>query len=146
MRRIASLVLVLVLACAVGVLYAQDSTKAATSAKSGMKMSSKEMDTTVSGEVVDVSCYLRHGDKGMGDGHKSCAEACAKSGSPLGILTKDGKLYVSVLPDDHSTGPNAILMDHVAHQVEATGIVRTKAGVRGMMISKVEMAKPAAHQ
>jgi hypothetical protein len=141
MRRTALILLVLVLACAVGLIYAQGTPKAA---KSDAKMASKEKETTVKGEVVDVSCYLRHGDSGMGDGHKSCAEACAKAGTPLGILTKDGKLYVSVLPDDHSTGPNAVLLEHVAHQVEATGIVRTKGGVRGIMISKVEEAKPAA--
>lgn len=143
MRQITSALIVLVLACAVGLVYAQDSTKAA---KATTKMSAKEKEMTVKGEVVDVSCYLRHGDKGMGDGHKGCAEACAKAGSPLGILTKDGKLYVSVLPDDHSEGPNAKLMEHIAHQVEATGIVRTKGGVRGIMISKVEMAKPAEGQ
>lgn len=106
--------------------------------KSKTEKISKE--TSITGEVVDVSCYLAHGSKGMGDDHKSCAEACAKNGSPLGILEKGGKLYVSVLPDDHSTGPNAKLLDHIAHQVKATGIVRTKGGVNGIMITKVEMA------
>src|ERR1041385_3593590 len=160
MMRYGALLVVLALACAVSSGYAQDSAKAAAPAKSEMKMAPKDKEMTVAGEVVDVSCYLRHGDKGMGDSHAACAAACAKAGSPLGILTKDGKLYVSVrsplgiltkdgklyvsvLPDDHSTGPNTILMDHVAHQVEATGVVRTKGGVRGIMITKVEMAKPA---
>jgi len=140
MRHSLSILIILVLACAVGSVSAQDAAKG-TNAK--MKMSSKEKEMTVKGEVVDVSCYLRHGDKGTGNDHKSCAEACAKAGGPLGILTKEGKLYVSVLPDDHGAGPNAILMEHIAHQVEVTGLVRTKSGVRGIMISKVEMAKPA---
>ena len=143
MKLITAVLIVLVLACAAGSTYAQDPAK---STKTKMKMASKEKEVTVTGEVVDVSCYLRHGDQGMGDAHKACAEACAKAGTPLGILTKDGKLYVSVLPDDHSKGPNAILMEHVAHQVEATGIVRTKAGIRGIMISKVEMAEPPKQQ
>ncbi len=109
--------------------------------KSGKSMAKKTAkETTIDGEVVEVSCYLAHGEKGMGEEHKACGEACAKNGSPLGILTKDGKLYVSVLPDDHSTGPNAKLIDHIAHQVRATGIVRSKGGVNGMMITKVEMA------
>ncbi len=143
MKRISVVLVVLALACAIGTGYAQDSAKATKAAHTEMKMASKEKEITVAGEVVDVSCYLRHGDKGIGDSHAACAAACAKAGSPLGILTKDGKLYVSVLPDDHSTGPNAMLMEHVAHQVEATGIVRTKGGIRGIMLSKVEMAKPA---
>ena len=102
-------------------------------------MKSKVKESTVKGEVVDVSCYLAHGKDGIGDGHKECAAACAKNGGMLGILTKDGTLYVSVLPDDHKTGPNAILMDHVSHNVEATGIVRKKGGVNGIMITKVDM-------
>ena len=104
----------------------------------------KEM--VIKGEVVDVSCYLAHGKNGIGDEHKSCGEACAKNGGPLGILTKDGTLYVSVLPDDHSTGPNAKLMDHIAHQVEATGVVRKKGGINGIMITKVEMAGGSQQQ
>jgi hypothetical protein len=93
--------------------------------------------TVIRGEVVDVSCYLAHGEKGVSEGHQSCAEACAKAGGPLGILTKDKMLYISVLPDDHSAGPNAKLMEHVGHQVEATGIVRVKGGVNGIMVSSV---------
>jgi hypothetical protein len=116
--------------------------KATSMASAKSKAMAKE--TTIKGEVVDISCYLAHGKKGMGPDHKECAVACAKNGSPLGILTKEGKLYVSVLPDDHSTGPNAILMDHVADQVKATGIVRSKGGVNGFMITKVEPAESAA--
>jgi len=98
-----------------------------------------EKEITVKGEVVDLACYVMGGSKG--DEHKACAEACAKAGGSLGILTADGKLYVSLLPDDHKKGPNAILMDHIAHMVEATGYVRTSGGVQGIMIKSVAMAK-----
>lgn len=124
--------------------FGQGDEKAAKTEKHKMSKAAKEM--TISGQVVDVSCYLAHGDKGIGDDHKACAEACAKNGGPLGVLTKDGKLYVSVLPDDHSTGPNAKLMDHVAHEVQVTGLVRNKGGVNGIMITKVEMAGGEAEQ
>jgi len=98
-----------------------------------------EKEVTVKGEVVDVACYMMGGAKG--DDHKACAEACAKAGGSLGILTADGKLYVSLLPDNHKQGPNAVLMDHIAHTVEATGYVRTSGGVQGIMIKTVAMAK-----
>ena len=110
----------------------------------GQKSEKKGKETTVTGEVVDVSCYLAHGKNGMGDEHKGCGEACAKNGGPLGIVTKDGKLYVSVLPDDHSAGPNAKLIDHISHNVTATGIVRSQGGTQGIMITKVEMTKSGA--
>ena len=132
MKRYLAVLFALLLA--VGVLPAQDAMKGKKAAKPAAK------ETTVKGEVVDVSCYLAHGDKGMGADHQSCAEACAKAGGPLGILTKEKKLYVSVLPDDHSAGPNAKLLEHVGHDVEVTGLVRTKGGVNGIMITNVSMA------
>ena len=98
-----------------------------------------EKEASITGEVVDVSCYLHGGAKG--EGHKDCAVACAKAGGALGILTADGKLYVSMLPDYHKASPNAILMDHITHTVTAKGMVRSKGGVNGIMIKGVEMAK-----
>ena len=99
---------------------------------------SKPKEVSIKGEVVDVSCYLHNGAKG--EGHKDCAVACATAGGPLGILTSSGKLYVSVLPDDHSAGPNDKLKDHIAHTVTAKGMVRSKGGVNGIMITSVDMA------
>jgi len=95
--------------------------------------------TTITGEVVDVACYLHQGAKG--DDHKACAEACAKGGGTLGILTEDNKLYVSLFPDNHKQGPNAMLMDHIAHTVEVKGYVRSSGGVNGIMITSVSMPK-----
>ena len=101
------------------------------------KGASKEM--SLKGEVVDVACYLAEGARG--EGHIACATACAKAGGALGILTADGKLYVSLLPDDHKNNPNHLLMDHIGHTVEARGLVRSKGGVNGIMITSVAMAK-----
>ena len=128
MRKILGIFIALLIVSLSTTAFAQDK-----------KAEKKEKETTIRGEVVDVSCFLAHGKSGIGDGHKSCGEACAKAGGPLGILTKNGKLYVSVMPDDHSAGPNAKLMEHIAHEVEATGKVRSKNGVNGIMISEVRM-------
>lgn len=92
---------------------------------------------TVTGEVVDVACYLAGDAKGPD--HVACATACAKAGGALGILTADGKLYVSLLPDDHKNNPNHLLMDHIGHTVEAKGYARVKGGVNGIMIRSVSM-------
>jgi hypothetical protein len=131
MRKSITIMAVVLMVLCIGFVYAQEKTSGKTEKKSASK------ETTVSGEVVDVSCYLAEGEKGRGSDHKGCAEACAKAGGPLGILTKSGKLYVSILPDDHSTGPNAKLMDYVAQDVKATGVIRSKGGVNGIMITSV---------
>ena len=101
------------------------------------KPMSKE--ATISGEVIDVACYLSGGARGPD--HVECGKACAKAGGSLGILTADGKVYVSLLPDDHKNNPNHLLLDHVGHDVDAKGYVRVKGGVNGIMIRSVAMAK-----
>jgi hypothetical protein len=132
MKRLGLFALVLLLST--GLTWTQEKSM-------GKKMMSKQKakEVSLTGEVVDVSCYLHSGARG--EGHKDCAVACAKAGGPLGILTKDGKLYVSVLPDDHSAGPNQKLMDYVAENVTVTGMVRSKGGVNAVMITDVETAK-----
>jgi len=55
-------------------------------------------------------------------------------------------LYVSVMPDDHKAGPNDILMSHISQKVSATGMVRAKNGVRGIMITKVEATDSPAEE
>ena len=133
MKRYLFCSFIILLVAAAGVSLAQDKMKK----KEGRKSTEKE--TTIKGEVVDVSCYLHSG--GKGDSHLACAQACAQAGGALGILTDKGELYVSMMPDDHSAGPNAKLTDHISHNVEATGMIRSKGGVHGIMISKVEMQK-----
>ena len=136
MRQIYILFCTLILLCGMSYAVGQEKIKAEAGKKASL---AKE--TTIKGEVVEISCYLARG--GKGENHRECGIACGKSGSPLGILTKDGKLYVSVLPDDHSNGPNAMLLDHVSHQIEATGIIRERSGMKGIMITKVAMADGA---
>lgn len=97
-----------------------------------------EKEVTVKGEVVDVACYISHGARG--EKHKACAEACADAGGALGVLTTDGKLYVSLLPDEHNAGPNALLKDHIAQTVEAKGLLRSKGGVNGIVVKSVSAA------
>ncbi len=109
----------------------------ATAAIGQEKPMSKE--ATISGEVIDVACYLSGGARGAD--HIECGKACAKAGGALGILTADGKVYVSLLPDDHKNNPNHLLVEHVGHTVEAKGAVRVKGGVNGIMIRSVAMAK-----
>lgn len=101
------------------------------------KKSSKE--TAIKGEVIDVACYLANGSRGPD--HAACAKACAKAGGALGILTADGKIYVSLLPDDHKNNPNYLLTDFIAENVEAKGYVRSKGGMNGIMIRSVAMAE-----
>ena len=49
---------------------------------------------TITGQVVDLNCNTTNGASGAG--HKACAQACAKAGVPLGVLSSDGTIYLPV--------------------------------------------------
>jgi hypothetical protein len=54
---------------------------------------------TLTGEVVDLSCYLQLGKKG--DAHKACGAKCVAAGEPAGLLTKAGKVYMLMAEQHH---------------------------------------------
>ena len=53
---------------------------------------------TITGEVVDVSCFLQLGKRG--EAHIPCGQKCVRNGQPIGLLTDSGKLYL-VVPEEH---------------------------------------------
>jgi len=94
-----------------------------------------EKASVVKGEVLDLSCYLGHG--GMGEGHAGCAAKCIKGGAPVGLLGADGTVYV--LFADHSDGsPYEKVKDLAGKQVEVTGAVASKSGMKGITVHGVK--------
>lgn len=53
---------------------------------------------TITGEVVDVSCFLQLGKRG--EAHVACGQKCVRNGQPIGVLTDGGDLYL-VIPEEH---------------------------------------------
>lgn len=90
--------------------------------------------TTLKDEVVDMSCYIAHGSKGKE--HKTCAVKCLKGGSPVGILSEDGSVYLVVNHTDEKAYKE--LKKKVAETVTVTGRVVQQKGVQGIEVSKVE--------
>ena len=88
---------------------------------------------TLTGEVVDLMCYVPNGAKG--DGHKGCAEKCIKSGGPVGLLVDD-QIYLVV--GDHEPA-NALLASKAAQKITVTGKVSERSGIK--MISNIKITK-----
>ena len=88
---------------------------------------------SVTGEVVDLMCYLDHGAKG--DKHAGCAEKCIKSGGPVGLLTKDDQLYLVI--GDHQP-MNDQLAAHAGKTITLTGKVVERNGVKMIENAKLE--------
>src|SRR5713226_4331428 len=86
---------------------------------------------TVTGEVVDLWCYLEGGDRG--DAKRECATACAKAGNPIGILDTKGNLYATAGLKDHQPG-QALLIDKMSQNVTATGTLVKKGGVQMLYV------------
>jgi hypothetical protein len=95
-------------------------------------------EVTVVGEIVDFSCYLqlgKHGEK-----HRACGQKCVNNGQPVGLLAKDGTLYM-LMPEEHDPRRDGgvdfrpAAADHMAHIMTVTGTAASHVGYRGIYVS-----------
>ncbi len=90
---------------------------------------------SVTGEVVDLGCYLGHAAKGAG--HKECGTKCVANGMPMGLLTSKGALYVLVMNHDNADPYNKA-KDYVGAQVKITGPASTRNAVKALQVDGIE--------
>lgn len=83
---------------------------------------------TVTGEVLDLSCYLQLGKRGPA--HKACGALCVAHGEPAGLLTPDGKVYL-LLPEQHHPRRD----DQVSLARELSGKMGETLTVTGMLMT-----------
>lgn len=88
----------------------------------------------VTGEVVDMMCYVDHNAVGEKHG-QSCGAKCVKSGGPVGIVS-DGKAYLVV-------GEHKPMNDQLAEYCGKTITLKGKMADRGgiAMIENAEIVK-----
>jgi len=90
-----------------------------------------ENEVTVSGEVLDLTCYLADGKKGPS--HKACAKLCAKKGLPLGLLTDAGEVYLLIENHD-DPDPYDNLKKLAGTDVEVKGVKFSRDGMSSLMV------------
>ena len=103
---------------------------------------------SVTGEVIDIACYFDDG--ATGPEHATCARACIASGLPVGLKTKNGKIYVLIgklIPPSAEPGAkheslNAQLAPLAAKIVTVTGTVVNKQNIN--VIENAELARGQA--
>jgi len=91
--------------------------------------------STISGEVVDMSCYMGHGARG--EDHKDCAATCINGGSPMGILTSDNKLYL-VVENHKKAEAYTEAKKHAGEMVTLTGTVSERNGISAISADEVK--------
>jgi hypothetical protein len=99
-------------------------------------MSSTEKTATVKGYVLDSACaFTKNLEKPISS---ECAVACAKAGSPLVILSEDGKIYLPIAKEMPAKGQNGTLLKWAGQKVVVTGLVYQRIGSHAIVIEKIE--------
>ncbi|MFI5371874.1 MAG: hypothetical protein ACHQ52_09970 [Candidatus Eisenbacteria bacterium] len=126
--------LVALAAClVVAVAFAHDE-KDKTKPMAGMSTAKPQ---SLTGEVVDMGCYMAH--EATGEKHLACATKCIANGMPMGLLTTDGKLYLITLDHDNADPYNKC-KDWAAKHVTLTGSVSERAGMRSIDVTAAQLA------
>lgn len=93
---------------------------------------------TVTGEILDFSCYMqigKHGEK-----HRACAQKCFTAGQPIGLLTEDGTMYM-LMEEEHDPRRDGLTdfrkaaVEHAAHIMEVTGTAYQHGGFRALYVT-----------
>jgi hypothetical protein len=94
-------------------------------------------ETTITGEVIDLSCYLQLGKHGAA--HASCGSKCLTAGEPIGILTKSGDVYLAMAEEhdprrDGKTTFRKTAADNFAKVMTVTGTTTTVNGMKTIYV------------
>jgi len=90
---------------------------------------------TVNGYVLDSACAFTKGLKKPISAQ--CAQACAKAGSPLVILTDKGDIYWPIADTTPSASQNDRLLPFAGERVTASGKVYARGGSTAIVIEKI---------
>ncbi len=101
-------------------------------AHGGDEHTTKADEKTITGEVVDMACYIDHGASGAK--HADCAKTCISSGLPVGLKAADGKTYLLI--GEHKP-MNSELADLAAKTITVKGKVSSRDGFN--MIENAEI-------
>lgn len=98
-------------------------------------------DTTKKYEVVCMKCMAHHMEMGDGGGHgekhAACAMKCSTKGMDLGLMDKDGNLYLPVNQDFESA--RDVIKDKAGDTIELTGTVVKTKGVNYLKLADTKV-------
>jgi hypothetical protein len=103
---------------------------------------------TVTGEVIEVSCFLQLGKRG--EKHIPCGTKCIQNGQPIGIVDDKGTVYVlfAEAHDPRRDGQidlKATFLPWLSKRVTVSGMVSMAKGTHALFVdSGAVQAAPAA--
>ena len=109
--------------------------------KKEKKEKKEQKEVTITGEIIDMKCYLTGMMGGKGDDHKQCSVDCIKGGLPVGIVDEKTEKVFTLVPRKGMEGANATLVQYAAQRVSVTGTLVEKGGAKLFVYTKVAEAK-----
>lgn len=91
----------------------------------------------VEGLVRDISCAIQNKAATATTLNLKCALECARNGSPLIILSKDGEIYIPISNSMPDKDQRQRLLPFVGKYVKATGTVYERSGTHAIAIDQV---------
>ncbi|MBI2804426.1 MAG: hypothetical protein HYX68_05505 [Planctomycetes bacterium] len=92
---------------------------------------------TVVGEIIDFSCYTQLGKHGTK--HRDCGQKCLKNGQPIGLLAKDGTVYL-LMDEEHDQRRDGLTtfrtaaIENMAYVMEVTGTLSEFKGLNALYV------------
>ena len=96
---------------------------------------------TIEGLVRDISCPIQNSEATATRFNLQCALDCAKNGSPLIILTKNGTIYTPISDSMPDKDQRQRLMPLVGKDVKVMGPVYERAGTHAIAIKQITEMK-----
>ena len=119
--------------------WSDTTVEAAVKNKDGVQEPREGEIRTLTGEVIDVSCYVQLGKHGAK--HKDCGQKCARSGQPVGLLTDDGAVWLLIAEEHHprrdgkTDSLRDALIEQMASVVKVTGTATCLHGTKVLYVS-----------
>jgi hypothetical protein len=98
---------------------------------------------TITGEVIDVSCYMQLGKRG--EAHIDCGTKCIKNGQPMGLLDKNDDIYILFAEEHHPRRDGEVdlkgaFLPYLAKTVTVTGMKTEMKGYKALFVQASEAA------
>lgn len=127
MKRMLFVVMAVVLATSAIALAGDDAKK------------EKAAPVTMTGEVLDLYCYMEHPESATGPDHAKCASGCIGKGLPIGFLTADGTVYL-IIGKEHESASTAVA-EWVGKKSTVTGYVKEQKGMKAIELVSIGAVK-----
>jgi len=98
-------------------------------------------DTTIEGLVRDVACPMQNLDGDATHLSLKCVSDCVKAGSPIGILTQEGELYLPISDTMPDKSQRQRLMPFLGKYVRVKGISFERKGTHAIVITDITELK-----